>query len=158
GKYFMVEEYLPGGTLAHVIKSGAYTEEEAMGWCRDALRAVDYANQNGIVHRDLKPGNLMLDEKREVKVTDFGIAKVFGNTRITRTGVSMGTAAYRSPEQIRAPHDVDHLTDVYSMGVVLYELLTGVVPFDGTEFEIQEKAVRQPPVHPRQIKATVSAR
>ena len=142
GKYLVVEEYLPGGDLADVIKEGSFSEEQAMGWCRDALRAVDYAHQNGIVHRDLKPSNLMLDEKGEIKVTDFGIAKVFGGPRLTRTGTEIGTPAYMSPEQILNPQNVDHLTDVYSMGVVLYELLTGVMPFDGdTEFEIKEKVV-----------------
>src|SRR5262245_21546169 len=83
GNYFMVEEYLPGGSLSDLLTKGVhFSQEEALRWCRDALHAVNYAHQNGIVHRDLKPGNLMLNEKREIKVTDFGIANVFGGPRL----------------------------------------------------------------------------
>lgn len=158
GDYFMVEEYLSGGSLADLLAKGeSFSEEEAMRWCRDALYAIDYTHQNRIVHRDLKPGNLMLNEKREVKVTDFGIAKAFDGPRLTKTGTDMGTPYYMSPEQIRSPYRVDHLTDVYSMGVVLYELLTGAVPFDGdTDFDIKDKVIREPSPSPRQRKADIS--
>ena len=158
GDYLMVEEYLSGGSLADLlVKEEPFSEQEAMRWCRDALLAIDYTHQNRVVHRDLKPGNLMLNEEREVKVTDFGIAKAFAGPRLTKTGTEMGTSYYMSPEQIRSPHHVDHLTDVYSMGVVLYELLTRAVPFDGdTDFEIKDKVVRQPPPPPRQRKADIS--
>ena len=75
GQYFMVEEYVPGGSLTDLLDKGEpISQEEALRWCRDALRAVDYAHQSGIVHGGLKPGNLRLNQKREVKVTDFGIA------------------------------------------------------------------------------------
>ena len=160
GRYFVVEEYLAGGSLADLLDRGdPYPERDALCWCRDALRAVNYAHENGIVHRDLKPGNLMLDDQRRVKVTDFGIARVFGGPRLTRTGREMGTPTYMSPEQIRSPHQVDHLTDVYSMGVVLYELLTHRVPFDGeSDFEIKSQVVRDPPVPPRQIAPSLSPR
>src|SRR4029450_189336 len=138
GRYFIVEEYLPGGSLADLMAKGeAISQDEALRWCRDALRAVDYAHQSGIVHRDLKPGNLMLNQEREVKVTDFGIARRVGGPRLTKTGDEKGTPLYMSPEQIRTPDKVDHLSDVYSMGVVLYELLTRRVPFEGAaEFDI----------------------
>jgi len=92
-RYFMVEEYLSGGSLADLLDKGEpISEAEALVWCRDALRAVDYAHQSGIVHRDLKPGNLMLNHDREVKVTDFGIARVFGGPRLTKTGANPGTS------------------------------------------------------------------
>jgi serine/threonine-protein kinase len=160
GRYYVVEEYLPGGSLANITdRKDPISEQQALQWCRDALRGVDYAHQNGIIHRDLKPGNMMLDGEGKVKVTDFGIAKAFGGPRLTKTGAEMGTPAYMSPEQIRSPHHVDHLTDVYSMGVVLYELLTGEIPFGGeTEFSIKEKVVREPPVPLRQRNAAISAR
>jgi tRNA A-37 threonylcarbamoyl transferase component Bud32 len=157
-RYFMVEEYLSGGSLADLLNKGEpISQEDALCWCRDALRAVDYAHQSGIVHRDLKPGNLMLNQERQVKVTDFGIARVFGGPRLTKTGDEKGTPLYMSPEQIRTPDKVDHLTDVYSMGVVLYELLTGRVPFDGeSEFDIKQAVVREPPLPPRQLNRNIS--
>ena len=157
-RYFMVEEYLSGGSLADLLDKGeAISQEEALRWCRDALRAVDYAHQSGIVHRDLKPGNLMLNQEREVKVTDFGIARVFGGPRLTKTGDEKGTPLYMSPEQIRTPDKVDHSTDVYSMGVVLYELLTRRLPFDGdSEFDIKQAVVREPPPPPRQLNRNIS--
>jgi TonB family protein len=159
GKNFMVEEYLPGGSLADTIDRGEpFTEREALTWCRDALRALDYANEHGIVHRDVKPSNLMLDEHRRIKVIDFGIARVFGAPGLTRTGDGpIGTAEYMSPEQILGTDEVTHLTDVYSMGIVLYELLTGHVPFTGhTPFEIQEKITRHPAPPIRQLRSTVA--
>src|SRR4030095_6469831 len=154
----MVEEYLPGGSLAGLIDwNKAISEQKALSWCRDVLRAVDYVHQNGVVHRDLKPGNLMLDNQGTIKVTDFGIAKAFGGPRLTRTRTEMGTPAYMSPEQIRTPAEVDHLTDVYSMGVVLYELLTGRVPFDSkSEFDIKQAVVQEPPAPPRTLNRNIS--
>ena len=86
-QYFMVEEYLPGGSLADLLDKGEpIPEEDALRWCRDALSAVDYAHQSGIVHGGLKPGNLMLNQEREVKVTDFGIARVFDRPATAVTG------------------------------------------------------------------------
>jgi tRNA A-37 threonylcarbamoyl transferase component Bud32 len=157
-RYFMVEEYLSGGSLADLLDKGEpISEKQALIWCRDALRAVDYAHQSGIVHRDLKPGNLMLNQERQVKVTDFGIARVFGGPRLTKTGDEKGTPLYMSPEQIRTPDKVDHSTDVYSMGVVLYELLTRHVPFEGeSEFDIKQAVVREPPPPPRQLNRSIS--
>ena len=114
GKYFLIEEYLSGGNLAELDRPGGeYTEADALVWCRDALRGVNYAHEYGIIHRDLKPGNLMLDEQKRVKVTDFGISRIFGGPRLTTTGREMGSPAYMSPEQIRLPQLVDHLTDIY---------------------------------------------
>ena len=87
-------------------ENAGYSEEEALRWCRDALRALDYAHEYAIVHRDLKPSNLMLDAKRQVKVIDFGIARVFGEARITRIGDAPRHLDYMSPEQILAPDEV----------------------------------------------------
>jgi serine/threonine-protein kinase len=154
GKHYIVQEYLSGGSLADLIREKKpYSEKEAITWCRDALRAMNYAHENGIVHRDLKPSNLMLDDQRQVRVIDFGIARAFGSERLTRTGDgSIGTLEYMSPEQILRPNQIDHLTDVYSMGIVLYELLSGSVPFEGpTPFSVQEKIARQPPPPLRQL-------
>jgi serine/threonine protein kinase len=158
GNYLMLEEYLSGGSLADLLDKGdSFSEQEAMRWCRDALFAINYTHENRIVHRDLKPGNLMLNEKGELKVTDFGIAKAFDLARKTRADASLGTLWYMSPEQIRSPHKVDHLTDVYAMGVVLYELLTRKVPFDGdSDYDIKDKVIRQPVPSPRELRPDIS--
>jgi serine/threonine-protein kinase len=161
--YFQAEEHLSGGSLADYLASnGPVQIEKALIWCRQALLAVDYAHQKGIIHRDLKPGNLMLDDDGDVKVTDFGIARVLGSSRLTVTGVQLGTPAYMSPEQIQDPVRVTHLTDVYSMGVVLFELLTGKIPFGGaggdstSDFETSRAVVQDPPPRPRSMNGAIS--
>lgn len=149
GDFFLVIEYLEGGSLEEVITGarGPASFEQSLLWANQSLLALDYAHQRGVIHRDVKPSNIMLDEKRQAKVTDFGIALVMGATRMTTTGISIGTPYYMSPEQIIRPRDVDHRTDVYSMGIVLYELLTGKVPFDSeSDFEVRSAHVnRHPP-------------
>jgi len=156
GECLLVEEYLPGGSLADKIEAGPIPEKQALLWCHDALLGVDSAHQLGILHRDLKPGNLMFDRQGNIKVTDFGIAKVFGGPKLTRTRSEMGTPAYMSPEQIRSPQEAYHLTDVWSMGVVLYELLTQKVPFerDG-DFDTKQAVVKEPPPPPRQLNRAI---
>jgi eukaryotic-like serine/threonine-protein kinase len=158
GNCMLVEEYLPGGSLSDLIdRHEEISEKDALIWCRDSLRAVDYAHRHGVVHRDLKPGNLMFDGDRSIKVTDFGIAKAFGGPRLTRTRAEMGTPAYMSPEQIRQPATVYHLTDVYSMGIVLYELLTRTVPFEkDSDFDTKEAVVKDPPPPPRRFNPEIS--
>jgi serine/threonine-protein kinase len=158
GHCLLVEEYLPGGSLADLMDRGEkISQEQALSWCRDILRAIDHAHQNGVVHRDLKPGNLMLDGHGTIKVTDFGIAKAFGGARLTRTRAEMGTPAYMSPEQIRTPQKAYHLTDVYSMGVVLYELLTRRIPFEGdSDFDTKQAVVKDPPPPPRHLNPSIS--
>jgi serine/threonine protein kinase len=156
-EFFLVEEYLPGGSLADVIARKSYSEQQALIWCRDALFGVDSAHQLRILHRDLKPGNLMFDAAGNIKVTDFGIAKIFGTPRLTRTRSEMGTPTYMSPEQIRSPQEAYHLTDVYSMGVVLYELVTGSVPFERSgDFDTKQAVVRELPIPPRRRNPKIS--
>jgi hypothetical protein len=149
GSLFLVVEYLPGGSLTD------YMERErpplpvatAVTWARQALSALDYAHQHGVIHRDVKPSNIMLDAQARVRVVDFGIALVLDRHRLTSTGGgTLGTPQYMSPEQIRHPQAVDHRTDVYSMGIVLYELLAGRVPFDAdSDFDVRHAQVHSPP-------------
>ena len=93
--------------------------------------ALQYAHEHGVVHRDLKPSNLMVSGKGQVKLTDFGIAKDLDATALTATGRTLGTAAYMAPEQIRGTPEISHKTDLYSLGILIYQMLTGRLPFAG---------------------------
>lgn len=158
-QYYLVVEYLAGGTLADVIDNSQapIDQARAINWARQALLALDYAHQRRVIHRDIKPSNIMFDESGIVKVMDFGIALVMGGKRLTSTGVTMGTPEYMSPEQIVRPKELDHRTDVYSMGIVLYEMLAGRAPFQGdTDFSIRAAQVNDPPPPLRYVNPAIS--
>ncbi len=134
GPPFIVMEYLEGSDLAAVLRDRAPLPlPEVADWVRQACAGIAEAHALGIIHRDLKPANLFLARKRSgeavVKVLDFGISKLLEDTRITRAAVGMGSAEYMSPEQMRSAGDVDARTDLWSLGVTLYELCTGATPF-----------------------------
>ncbi|MCG8459937.1 MAG: protein kinase, partial [Holophagales bacterium] len=148
GRWFLVVEYMPNGTLEDALAQRHEPLEtaDALAWGRQALLGLDHAHERGIVHRDIKPANLLINERGEAAVTDFGIALEAGARRLTQTGVSIGTPEYMSPEQIRGAADLDRRTDIYSMGVVLYELLANRVPFHADSiFEVQRAQVSDPP-------------
>jgi len=129
---FIVMRYLEGGTLRQVMDQGldALPPAEMLYMLKQVAAALDYAHRQGVVHRDLKPSNIMIDREGNAFVTDFGIARVAGSQQdLTGTGMLIGTTAYMSPEQAEARPDVDHAADIYSMGVMLYEMLTGEQPF-----------------------------
>lgn len=131
GTWFLVMEYLPGGSLAELPAAGPSPVDRAVSWIRQALAGLGHAHSHGVVHRDVKPANLMLDEHGRVKVSDFGIARSAAGAKLTCTGTTLGTVLYMSPEQLEAPDTVDHRTDLYAAGAVLYELLAGEPPFTG---------------------------
>ena len=148
GSYFIVMEYIEGRTLKELIVTrGHCPVPVAISYTRQILAALRYAHQNGIIHRDIKPHNVIVDREGRVKVADFGIARA-GASEMTEAGSIVGTAQYLSPEQARgAP--VDESSDLYSTGIVLYELLTGAVPFTGeTPVEIAMKHLSQTPEAP----------
>jgi serine/threonine-protein kinase len=138
-------EYVDGRSLSEVLEiRGALPIDDAVKIMVQVLSAVGYAHKLGVIHRDLKPSNVMVMGSGEAKVTDFGIAKVLGSSKLTRTGTAMGSAHYMSPEQIRRPETVDARSDVYSLGCVFYEVLTGRPPFgekdaSGTESDFEIK-------------------
>ena len=130
GTYYIAMEYLPGRSLKAVVREhGPLSPPDAIDIVVQILLAVRFAHRRGIIHRDIKPHNVILDEEGRAKVTDFGIARA-GASDMTLTGSIMGTAQYLSPEQAQG-HAVKEPSDLYAVGVVLYELLTGSVPFEG---------------------------
>ena len=152
----MVMEFVEGKDLSAVIgqEVGPIPVARAMPMIRQLLAAVGYAHKQSVVHRDLKPANVLLTENDEIKVMDFGIAKVLGGNGRTRTGASMGTPAYMAPEQIRGAKDADERADIYALGVTIYEMLAGRPPFvaspdSDSSFELMEAQVHQAPPDPR---------
>lgn len=142
---YFVMKFLRGGSLAGLLqKRGRLSAPEIRRLLVDCASALAYAHQRGIVHRDMKPDNVMFDEFGQVLLTDFGIAKAMSGGRLTGTGMSIGTPHYMSPEQARA-QNIDGRSDIYSLGVVAYQCLTGQVPFDGEDsFAIGYKHITEP--------------
>ena len=140
GQHLIVQELVVGGDLEQEIQRrhgpGGSRTDDLQHWaalvCRKLAQALHFAHANGVVHRDVKPGNILISAEGEPKITDFGLAMVEDDRGISRTGVAVGTPYYMSPEQVRAERGgIDHRTDVYSLGAVLYRMLTAHVPFTG---------------------------
>jgi len=130
--HYLVMEFVDGANLREVEHAGRLSPEQALAIVPQICEALQFAHNEGIVHRDIKPENLLMDKKGRVKITDFGIAKIVGVTtgKVSLTGVKdvVGTPHYMAPEQIEKPLTVDHRADIYSLGVVFYEMLTGELP------------------------------
>jgi beta-lactam-binding protein with PASTA domain/predicted Ser/Thr protein kinase len=154
GTYYIAMQYVEGPTLKQLIDRGL-TPEQAVALIRQVLEAARFAHRGGIVHRDLKPQNVIVDGEGKAVVTDFGIARA-GVSEITQTGSVMGTPHYLSPEQAQG-FDVTAVSDLYSVGVILYEALTGRVPFEAeSAVAVAMKQVSQTPLRPSSINPRVS--
>ena len=133
GTSYIAMEFIEGETLEQLLTTrGSLPWQEVVELGLQICDALHYAHEHGVVHRDLKPSNLMITKTNRVKLTDFGIAKDLDKTALTATGRTLGTAAYMAPEQIRGTPEVSHKTDLYALGVVFYQMLTGQAPFEGT--------------------------
>ena len=148
----MLMEFVDGVTLEQKLKDGPLPVAKAVDYAMQALAALDYAHGHGVIHRDIKPANMMLTPAGTVKLMDFGIAKGAGDHKLTMTGTTMGSLYYMSPEQIQGASTLDARADLYSMGVSLYELVTGKRPFDGdSQFAIMSAHLEKRPVPPVQL-------
>ncbi len=133
GTSYFAMEYVDGVTLDDILKErGALPWLEVVDLTIQICDALHYAHEHGVVHRDLKPSNLMVSGKGQIKLTDFGIAKDLDATALTATGRTLGTAAYMAPEQIRGTPEISHKTDLYALGILIYQMLTGQQAFEGT--------------------------
>jgi serine/threonine protein kinase/tetratricopeptide (TPR) repeat protein len=130
GQLFIAMAFYEGETLKKKIEKGPLKLEDALDIAIQISRGLDEAHNKNIVHRDVKPANLFITDKGDVKILDFGLAKLAGQTRLTKTGTTLGTVAYMSPEQTKG-EKTDQRTDIWSLGVVLYEMITGRLPFRG---------------------------
>ncbi len=151
-KSFIAMEYVEGESLRAKIERGPLEEQEALDIAIQINEGLDEAHKKGIVHRDIKSANIMVTEKGQAKIMDFGLAKVTGGTLLTREGTTLGTVAYMSPEQAQGKK-VDYRSDIWSLGVVMYEMLSGQLPFQGNrEASILYSVVHEEPRSLKEIK------
>jgi serine/threonine protein kinase len=132
GLYYFAMEFVDGVNLREMIRAGRMKPEEALAVVPKICDALQYAHEEGVVHRDIKPENILIDKRGRVKIADFGLAKLLrrdaSDATLTQTGMTLGTPRYMAPEQLDRPESVDHRADIYSLGVVFYEMLTGEIP------------------------------
>lgn len=152
GNYYLVMEYVEGETLEGIIKTkGLISPDRCLQMFSQILCGVGYAHSKGIIHRDIKPSNIIVNPDGNIKITDFGIAKIVGDLKNTQTGIKMGTLWYMSPEQVKG-QPAGTASDIYSLGITLFEMVTGTVPFTGdSEYSIMKQIVETSPPSPREF-------
>lgn len=147
-KIFMVLEYIKGQDLSEFLaENGPLKQDEGIKLISKIAQALSVAHENGIIHRDIKPANILLTDWMEPKITDFGIARLSTDSSLTQEGLTLGSPPYMSPEQCSGK-EIDHRSDIYSLGITFYELLTGAVPFEGDIVSILSQHLTQQPVQP----------
>ncbi|MGA2328683.1 MAG: protein kinase [Bryobacteraceae bacterium] len=152
----MMMEFVEGHTLEERLREGPITLWEAVDYMSQALSALGYAHERGVVHRDIKPANMMVTPQGQVKLMDFGIAKAMADRKLTMTGTTLGSLFYMSPEQVKGISTLDGRSDLYSVGVSLYEIVTGTRPFKGdSDYSIMVAHLEQQPVPPIQLDPTL---
>jgi hypothetical protein len=157
GQHYFSMKLIDGGSVADHVDELRKDRKKAVRLVAQAARAVHYAHQRGILHRDLKPANILLDKDGQPHVTDFGLAKkTTGDAGMTHSGAIVGTPSYMAPEQAAAKKDLTTAADVYSLGAILYELLTGRPPFRGaTPLDTLMQVMEKEPSRPRSLDATI---
>ncbi len=147
--YYMVMEYVDGDTLTDKLKELSKSKskmplDEVLSIIKQVAKALTYAHKRGIIHRDLKPSNILISKNGQTFLTDFGIAKIASTTQFTSTGALIGTPTYMSPEQCKGI-ELTHVSDLYSLGIILYEMLTGEIPYDSeTPLSVLQKHITEP--------------
>jgi Tol biopolymer transport system component/tRNA A-37 threonylcarbamoyl transferase component Bud32 len=156
GTHFITMEFVPGQDLKGLIRqSGQLAVGTTLNIAKQICDGLTEAHKSGVIHRDLKPSNIMIDKEGNVRIMDFGIARSLEAKGITGVGVMIGTPEYMSPEQVEGK-DVDQRSDIYSLGIILYEMVTGRVPFEGdTPFTIGVKHKSEPPRNPKEINSQI---
>ncbi len=157
GEYFIAMEYIDGQNLKEVLtRIKRFPLEVAMLIIREVANGLKYAHSHGLIHRDIKPANIMLSKDGRVVITDFGIAKTYGDMSITVTGQTVGSPAYMSPEQA-AGRPIDHRCDIFSLGIVFYEIITGEKPFKGETYqEAMTSVISATPANPSSVRVDVT--
>ncbi|MBF8305047.1 MAG: Protein kinase protein [Acidobacteria bacterium] len=152
----MIVELVEGTSLEALLEQRPLAVPEAVSYFAQALAALDYAHGKGVIHRDIKPGNILLARNGIVKLSDFGIARLARDRKLTATGATLGSIYYMSPEQVTGSSELHFLSDIYSLGITLYESVTGKRPFqDGGEYAILSAHVNQTPAPPKELNSAI---